>query len=61
MASRPPLPPFAFEAAVQKARASEDGWHTRNLPKVSTVCTAGSAWRNRAEFVKGRALSKLGL
>jgi len=30
MASRPPLPPFAFETAVQKARASEDGWHTRD-------------------------------
>ncbi len=61
MASRPPLPPFAFETAVQKVRAAKDGWHTRDLPKVSTVCTAGSARRNRAEFLKGRALSKLGL
>jgi len=29
MASRPPLPPFNFEADVQKARAFEDGWYTR--------------------------------
>ncbi len=61
MASRPPLPPFNFEAAVQKARAATDGWHTRDLPKVFMACTAGSARRNRAEFVKGRDLSELGL
>jgi nuclear transport factor 2 (NTF2) superfamily protein len=29
MASKPPLPPFNFKAALQKARAFEDGWHTR--------------------------------
>ncbi len=61
MASKPLLLPFTFETAVQKVRAFEDGWHARDLPKVSMACTAGSAWRNRAEFVKDRALSKLGL
>jgi nuclear transport factor 2 (NTF2) superfamily protein len=29
MASRLPLPLFAFEIAVQKVRASKDGWYTR--------------------------------
>ncbi len=60
MESRPPLPPFTFETAVQKVRAFEDGWHARDLPKVSMACTASSAWRNRAEFVKDRDLSELG-
>lgn len=61
MASRPPLPPFNFETAVQKVRASEDGWNTRDPQKVFMACSAGSAWRNRAEFVEGRDLSELGL
>jgi nuclear transport factor 2 (NTF2) superfamily protein len=60
MASKPLLLPFTFETAVQKVRAFEDGWHARDLPKVSMACTAGSGWCNRAEFVKGRALSELG-
>ena len=60
MASKPLLLPFTFETAVEKVRAFEDGWHARDLPKVSMTCTAGSAWRNRAEFVKGLALSELG-
>jgi nuclear transport factor 2 (NTF2) superfamily protein len=28
---------------------------------VSMACAAGIAWRNRAEFVRGRDLSELGL
>jgi nuclear transport factor 2 (NTF2) superfamily protein len=54
MESRPPLPPFTFETAVQKVRAAEDGWNNRDPQKVSMAYTAGSQWRNRAEFVKGR-------
>lgn len=61
MESRLPLPPFTFEAAVQKVSAAPNGWHTRDLPKVSMAYSARSARRNRAEFVKGRALSALGL
>jgi hypothetical protein len=30
MTSRPPLPPFTQETAVQKVRLAEDGWNTRN-------------------------------
>ena len=54
MESRPPLPPFNFETAVQKVRAAEDGWNNRDPQKVSMAYTAGSQWRNRAEFVTGR-------
>ena len=54
MESRPPLPPFSFETAVQKVRAAEDGWNNRDPQKVAMAYTAGSQWRNRAEFVTGR-------
>lgn len=30
MASRPLLPPFNFETAVQTVRAAKDGWYTRS-------------------------------
>ena len=53
--SRPPFPPFDFETASKKVRAAEDGWNGRNPEKVSTAYTADSVWRNRAEFLSGRA------
>jgi len=52
--SRPPLPPFTRETAIQKVRAAEDGWNTRNAEKVSLAYTEDSHWRNRADFVQGR-------
>lgn len=55
MESRPPVPPFTYETAVQKVRAAEDGWNSRDPQKVSMAYTAGSRWRNRAEFISGRA------
>ncbi len=54
MESRPPLPPFTFETAVQKVRAAEDGWNSRDPQRVALAYTPQSAWRNRAEFVTGR-------
>ncbi|WP_206996535.1 nuclear transport factor 2 family protein [Trinickia mobilis] len=53
--SRPPLPPFTRETAIQKVRAAEDGWNTRDPERVSLAYTPQSVWRNRAEFVTGRA------
>ncbi len=53
--ARPPLPPFTREAAIQKVRMAEDGWNSRDPQRVSLAYTADSAWRNRAEFVQGRA------
>lgn len=54
MEQRPPLPPFSLETAVQKVRAAEDGWNTREPQRVSMAYTAQSHWRNRVEFVAGR-------
>ena len=54
MASRPPLPPFTLETAIQKVRLAEDGWNSRDPEKVSLAYTADSRWRNRTEFANGR-------
>ncbi|ABE32980.1 hypothetical protein DR64_5346 [Paraburkholderia xenovorans LB400] len=53
--TRPPLPPFTRETAIQKVRAAEDGWNTRDPERVSLAYTKDSVWRNRAEFTNGRA------
>lgn len=52
--SRPPLPPFTRETAMQKVRMAEDGWNSRDPQRVSLVYTEDSQWRNRAEFPRGR-------
>ena len=52
--SRPPLPPFTRDSALQKVRAAEDGWNSRNPAKVALAYTEDSVWRNRAEFLRGR-------
>ncbi|MDE1180287.1 nuclear transport factor 2 family protein [Paraburkholderia sp.] len=52
--TRPPLPPFTRETAIQKVRGAEDGWNTRDPARVSLAYTPQSVWRNRAEFVTGR-------
>ncbi len=51
---RPPLPPFTRETAIQKVRAAEDGWNSRNAERVALAYTPDSTWRNRAEFIHGR-------
>jgi nuclear transport factor 2 (NTF2) superfamily protein len=53
--SRPPLPPFTFETAVQKVRMAEDAWNSRDPDRVAAAYTEDSRWRNRAEFFTGRA------
>ncbi len=52
--TRPPIPPFSKETAIQKVRMAEDGWNSRDPERVSKVYTVDSQWRNRAEFPKGR-------
>lgn len=54
-AQRPPLPPFTEETAKQKARMAEDAWNRRDPVAVSLAYTEDSQWRNRAEFITGRA------
>ncbi|NOV22230.1 nuclear transport factor 2 family protein [Cupriavidus necator] len=53
--TRPPLPPFTRDTAIAKVRAAEDGWNSRDPERVALAYTVDSAWRNRAEFVNGRA------
>jgi nuclear transport factor 2 (NTF2) superfamily protein len=52
---RPPVPPFTEETARQKVQAAEDAWNTRNPAKVAAAYTEDSQWRNRDEFITGRA------
>ena len=48
-------PPFTWESAVAKVRMAEDAWNTRDPQRVSLAYTEDSVWRNRAEFLRGRA------
>lgn len=52
--TRPPVPPFTRATAVQKIRAAEDAWNSRDPEKVALAYTPGSRWRNRSEFLTGR-------
>jgi nuclear transport factor 2 (NTF2) superfamily protein len=53
--TRPPLPPFNLETAKQKIRLAEDGWNSRDPEKIALAYSLGSVWRNRSEFLTGRA------
>lgn len=49
-------PPFTVpELAVRKVQIAEDLWNTRDPERVATAYTKDSQWRNRAEFLEGRA------
>jgi nuclear transport factor 2 (NTF2) superfamily protein len=52
---RPPLPPFDEAAARTKVQAAEDAWNTRDPARVAEAYTVDSVWRNRDEFIQGRA------
>src|SRR6267142_1460246 len=53
-ASRPPVPPFTPETAIQKVRLAEDGWNSRDPGRVALAYAMDSRWRNRSEFINGR-------
>lgn len=53
--TRPPLPPFTAQTAIEKVRLAEDGWNSRDPQRVSLAYTPDSRWRNRSEFPVGRA------
>ncbi|WP_156254336.1 nuclear transport factor 2 family protein [Sandarakinorhabdus oryzae] len=52
---RPPLPPFDLASATAKVRAAEDAWNSRDPARVALAYTPDSVWRNRSEFLTGRA------
>jgi nuclear transport factor 2 (NTF2) superfamily protein len=55
MAPRPPFPPFDERTAAEKVQAAEDAWNTRDPERVALAYTEDSVWRNRDEFLTGRA------
>ena len=53
--ARPPLPPFTPETAPLKVQAAEDAWNSRDPDRVVLAYTEDSEWRNRTDFLRGRA------
>jgi nuclear transport factor 2 (NTF2) superfamily protein len=49
------MPPFTRETAILKVRLAEDAWNSRDPNRVALAYTEDSRWRNRAEFISGRA------
>jgi uncharacterized protein len=49
------VPPFTCESAISKVRMAEDAWNTRDPQRVSLAYSEDSQWRNRSEFLRGRA------
>lgn len=52
---RAPLPPFTAGTAHAKVRAAEDAWNSKDPTRVALAYTVDSHWRNRTEFISGRA------
>jgi nuclear transport factor 2 (NTF2) superfamily protein len=55
MTARPPFPPFDVHTASQKVQGAEDAWNTCDPERVALAYTEDSLWRNRDQFVIGRA------
>jgi nuclear transport factor 2 (NTF2) superfamily protein len=53
--SRPPFPPFTAETAEMKVRAAENAWNLQVPENIALAYSIDSQWRNRSEFVNGRA------
>jgi len=48
-------PPFTAETAAAKVKAAQDAWNSRDPERVALAYTEDSEWRNRGEFLHGRA------
>ncbi len=48
-------PPFTAETAAAKVKAAQDAWNSRDPARVALAYTEDSEWRNRGEFLHGRA------
>ena len=55
MATRTPVPPFTRETAIEKVRLIEDAWNSRDPERLALGYSENCRWRNRAEFLNGRA------
>jgi nuclear transport factor 2 (NTF2) superfamily protein len=54
-APAPITPPFSLATAMAKVRMAENAWNSREPARVSLAYTEACRWRNRAEFIEGRA------
>jgi nuclear transport factor 2 (NTF2) superfamily protein len=52
---RPPFPPFTVDTAAMKVRAAENAWNLQVPENIALAYSIDSQWRNRSEFVNGRA------
>ncbi|WP_180541743.1 nuclear transport factor 2 family protein [Nevskia soli] len=49
-------PPFTDpEVAARKVQIAQDLWNTRDPERVAAAYTVDTQWRNRTEFLNGRA------
>jgi len=55
---RYPLPPFTLETAKQKVQMAEDAWNSKDPERVCLAYTIDTEWRNRTDFINGRAAVK---
>ncbi|WP_299244245.1 nuclear transport factor 2 family protein [uncultured Aquimarina sp.] len=50
-----PLPPFNQETAKQKIQMAEDAWNSKDPIAISNAYSLDTEWRNRNQFINGRA------
>jgi nuclear transport factor 2 (NTF2) superfamily protein len=50
-----PVPPFTRDTGTLKVRLIEDKWNSRNPEELAKGYSENSFWRNRSEFLNGRA------
>ncbi|ASS47957.1 MAG: DUF4440 domain-containing protein [Candidatus Fluviicola riflensis] len=55
MIQRFPIPPFTLETALEKVQLAENAWNSKDPELVSKAYTPDSEWRNRTQFINGRA------
>ena len=55
MEQKHPLPPFTEETAKQKIQMAEDALNSKDPVKVSLAYSLDTEWRNRNQFINGRA------
>jgi uncharacterized protein len=52
--TKPPVPPFTRETAIQKVRMAENAWNSKDPDKVKMAYSHDTEWRNRSVFLQGR-------
>ncbi|PSK93297.1 DUF1348 family protein [Taibaiella chishuiensis] len=55
MEQKLPLPPFNLDTAREKVQLAEDAWNSRDPERVALAYTVDTEWRNRSQFINGRA------